>query len=158
MVRLSEPNFTTKPKVNEVAEDKLDKVGPIMNEIGVEAAAIVGGDPNGLFVYGELDDGVVYAAVFKDFGNEVRYFDFSDELAELLRDAWEAEPDRNLRWVAIEYEVNGTSFHVKLRYPEEFKLDEDASDRREAALKRRYGDKPIIYPPISDDFIELRRD
>ncbi len=139
--------------------DKLEKSGPLMNAIGVEGAVIVGGNPDGLFIYAEPDGGSVFLSVFRNEGDVVRYYPPTSELFDLIRAAWENEsPDENMRWAVIEYEVSGTSFHVELRYPEELKSDEDASDRREAALKRRYGDKPIVYPPIPDDLLELKRD
>jgi hypothetical protein len=34
--------------------------------------------------------------------------------------------------------------------------DEDSADRRRAGLKRRYGDKPVIYPPVPEHFQELK--
>lgn len=136
-----------------MAQDKLGKVEPILDALRAEGAAIAGGDPNGLYIYAELDDGVVYAGVFKDDAKAVRYFDPTHELADLLRDAWEAgNPDKSKRWVTMEYGVRGTKFDVQFRYGEEFDADEDVSDRREAALRKRYGDKPVIYPPMPKHF------
>src|SRR3546814_2141857 len=40
-----------------MADDKLDNLGPLMNEIGQELAEIVGGDPNGVFLYAEIGEG-----------------------------------------------------------------------------------------------------
>ncbi|MEA3388734.1 hypothetical protein [Sphingobium sp. CCH11-B1] len=34
-----------------MADDKLDKLGPILNEIGLALRDIVGGDPEGVFLY-----------------------------------------------------------------------------------------------------------
>ena len=138
-------------------EDRLDKIGPIMSATGEEGAAIVGGDPDGLYIYAEPDGGAVYAAVFKDEGEAVRYFDPTDNLFDLIRDAWEAEnSDEAKRWAVMEYEVQGTKFDVQFRYPEELDPNDYSSDRREAALKKRYGDKPVIYPPMPEHFQELK--
>jgi len=142
---------------DQMERDKLDELGPMMNEIGVEATEIVGGSPDGLYLFAEFDDGVIDAAVFKDEGNAVRYFDPTNLLFDLLGEAWEIEsPDSNRRWAVMHYEVRGTAFHVELTYPEELDLNEDMTDRRRAALKKRYGDKPIIYPPVPEHFMELK--
>lgn len=136
-----------------MAEDKFEKLGPILNAIGTEGAAIVGGNPDGLYIYGEPDGGAVMASVFRDEGNAVRYFDPTHELADLICDAWEAEsPNKRKRWAVIEYEVRGTKFDVQFTYPEELDPEDNVTDRRRAALKRRYGDKPVIYPPMPGDW------
>ena len=128
-----------------------------MNEIGVEGTQIVGGDPDGLYIFAEFDEGVVDAGVFKDEGDAVRYFDPTDLLFDLLSEAWEIEsPDSNRRWAVMHYEVRGTAFHVELIYPEELDPNEDMVDRRRAALKKRYGGKPIIYSPVPEHFLEMK--
>lgn len=140
----------------EAAQDKFDEIGPILNAIGGEGAAIVGGDPDGLYIYAELDDGAVVAGVFKDEGETVRYFEPTPELVGLLHDAWEAENwDEALRWVVMEYEVDGSQFDAQFRYAEELDPNEDSRDRRRAALKERYGGKPVIYPPVPEHFQEV---
>jgi hypothetical protein len=138
-----------KRRASGMAEDKFDKLGPLLNAIGGEAAVIVGGDPDGLYIYAEPADGTVYAAVFKDEG-VVRYFDPTDELAELIGHAWEMEGAKAKRWVVMEYSVTGRKFDVELTYPEDINPDDHASDRRRAALKRHYGDRRVVYPPMPD--------
>jgi hypothetical protein len=69
-------------------------------------------------------------------------------------EAWEARPEGH-RWLVMEYDVKGRSFDVNLIYPKDVKPDEDSMDRRQAALDRRYGKKPVIYPPIPDHFTVL---
>jgi hypothetical protein len=81
----------------------------------------------------------------------VRYYDPSDELYDLAMAAWEAEP-RDKRWLIMEYDVHGLQFNVHFTYPEEVDPKGFSSDRRQAALDRRYGDKPVIYPPIPEYF------
>ena len=143
--------FQTHAKANEMSEAKLDGLGPIMNEIGAEGALIVGGDPDGLYIYAEPNGGAVYAAVFKEDGAAVHYFDPTDELVDLIDQAWKLEnASEKMRWSVMEYEVRGTKFDVKLAYPEEVNPAEHSSDRRRVALKKRYGDKPVVYPPMPD--------
>ena len=51
-----EPRAGTERKVNRMSEDKFDGMGPKMSAIGEEAAADVGGDPNGIYLYVEVGD------------------------------------------------------------------------------------------------------
>ena len=140
-----------------MTESKLEKLGPLMNEIGAEAAEVVGGDPDGLYIFAEVESGTIFSAVFKDEGKSVRYYDPTDALEELIYEAWELESaNGSMRWTVMEYEVRGTKFDVKLIYPEELNPEEDAADRRRAGLKRRYGDKPVIYPPMPEHSWELK--
>ena len=95
--------------------------------------------------------------MFKDDGKSVRYSDPTDALEELIYEAWALESaNGSMRWTVMEYEVRGTKFDVKLIYPEELNPEEDSTDRRRSGPKRRYGDKPVIYPPIPDHFQELK--
>jgi hypothetical protein len=129
-----------------MGKDKYEVLGPLYSDVGGEVAHIVGGDPDGTFLYAEVGEGWVYAAVFKDEGSDVRYFDPSPELSELLLEAWEREEPAK-RWAVMEYEVKGTAFDARFLFPEEIDPKMHASERRPTVLKRRYGDKPIIYPP-----------
>ena len=56
----------------------------------------------------------------------------------------------------MEYEVLGTKFSAKFKFPVEVDVESFDVDRREEALKRRYGDKPIVYPPVPEHFMELK--
>ncbi len=139
-------------------EDKFDVLGPLMNDIGLELAEIVGGDPDGVYLYAEIGDRWDSPNVFKDEGNIVRYYRPSRLLSKLLWDAWHAEPsnEKKMRWSVMEYEVKNGKFEVSFRYPDEVDVEDFDEDRREAALNARYGDKPVIYPPISDGAFELK--
>ncbi|BCA60610.1 hypothetical protein [Sphingomonas sp. HMP6] len=129
--------------------DKFDKLGPIFDEIGHELGRIVGGDPDKTYLYAELQEGVVGAGVFKDEGNSVRYFDPSRPLIDLLIEAWEVE-EPGKRWEVIEYAVVGKEFDAVFKFPEELNPDEYEDERRDVALHARYGDKPVIYPPMPE--------
>ncbi len=85
--------------------------------------------------------------MFKDEGDQIRYYRPSPELSQLIYKAWLTE-DADKRWSVMEYEVVGTRCNAQFKFPDEVNVrtfDED--DRREVALKKRYGDKPVIYPP-----------
>lgn len=144
-----------------MAKDKFDIMGPLMNDIGGKLAEIVGGDPNDVFLYVEIGDRWIGYSIFKDEGNVVRYYDDNDSgLYDLLWDAWYAEPseEKKMRWSVMEYDVKDGKFSAFYRYPDEVDVEvfDVNSDRRETALKARYGDKPVIYPPIPEGTFELK--
>lgn len=137
-----------------MAEDKFEKLGPMFGAVGVEAATIIGGDPDGLYLYVEVGKGWIESSVFRDEGDVVRYYSASSDLNDVIMEAWEAEVLAK-RWAVMEYEVQGTKFDVQFRFPDEVDVESFEVDRREEALKRRYGDKPILYPPVPEHFMEL---
>ena len=141
-----------------MGSDKLEKLGPLMNEIGQELAETVGGDPNGVFLYVEIGEGWVDISIFKDEGKIVRWYDSQrTNLADLLWEAWYLEPDGpNMRWSVLEYEVRDRKFHVSLKYPEEVNVEIFDDERRETVLRARFGDKPVIYPPPPKNAFELQ--
>lgn len=132
-----------------MSKDKFDRIGPLLSAIGEEAAAIVGGDPNGLYLYVEIGDRWIGPSLFMDEGAEIQYFDPSRELIDAIWAAWRAE-DPDKRWAVMEYEITGTQFDARFRFPDEVDVESHDVDRREIALRHRYGDKPIVYPPIPE--------
>lgn len=138
-----------------MAEDRLNKFGPMLADIGGSAAALINGDPDGLYLYVEVGDRWISVNVFKDEGTAVRYYDPSSELSDLIYEFWKAEEPAK-RWAVMEYEVNGTKFDAQFQFPEEVDVESFDEDRRENALQKRYGDKPVIYPPLPPDFEELK--
>lgn len=129
-----------------MAEDRLDKFGPILAEIGGVAAKLVGGDPDGLYIYVEVGDRWHSVSVFKDEGSVVRYYRTSSELSDLICEFSQSE-DPDKRWSVMEYEIVGTKFDAQFKFSEEIDVENREIDHREIALKKRYGDKPIVYPP-----------
>lgn len=134
-------------------KDKYDAAGSLLSEIGYELADIVGGDPNGVFLYVEIGDGWAGPSIFRDEGDIVRYYrppgpGFSD----LLFDLWYAEADETKRWSVMEYVVKDGKFQASFKYPEEVDVTEPDTDRRDAALQARFGDKSVVYPPMEGMF------
>jgi hypothetical protein len=129
-----------------------------MNEIGRELANIVGGDPNGVFLYVEIGQGWAGPSVYKDEGDVVRYYDSSSlTLSDLLFEAWYAEAaEGNKRWSVMEYAVRDGKFEVSLKYPDEVDVEVVDRKRRQAALRAHYGDKPVVYPPPPKGAFELK--
>lgn len=138
-------SFRTKSGGDQVGSDKYDIIGPMLSEIGGEIGEVVGGNPDGAFLYAEGGEGWMASGVFKDEGDSIRYFRPTRKLGDLLLDLWNAEePDK--RWALMEYEIKGTSFDVQFRFPDEIDSSESEVERRPRALKKRFGDKPVIYP------------
>lgn len=135
-----------------MATDKYDKLGPMLSRIGEEAGAIVGGNPDGLYLYVEVGDGWIEPNVYRDEGNAVRYFDPTLELCHLIATARETEnpEDPASRWSVMEYEVHGTKFDAHFKFPDQVNVEKYDKNRRENALKKHFGDKPVIYPPMPE--------
>jgi hypothetical protein len=126
---------------------KFEILGPLYAEIGRQVSHDIGENPDGVFLYVEAGDGWVDASVFKDKGGFVQYYDASVELSELIIEAWETEPSGK-RWAVMMYEIKDGAFDATFRFPEEIDPEPVGIQRREDALRKRYGDKPVQYPPI----------
>jgi hypothetical protein len=141
-----------------VAKDKLDILSHLFNQIGVELVDIVGGDPDGIFLYVEIGEGWISPNVFKDEGNQIRYLDDNETLSDLLWEAWYAESDEGgvKRWSIMEYEIKQGKVDISFRFPDEVNVETISMDRRQTALRARFGDKPVVYPPIPEGAFELK--
>lgn len=133
------------------------QTGDMLNAVGQHLADIIGGNPDDTYLYAEMDEDSYEAGVFYDDGEQVTYFDPSDELFDELVDLWEfAEADK--KWVVLHYEVKDGKFEARFLYPDQLDPDEFSFDRRERFLLERYGDKPIIYPKPDGNFRTLTLD
>jgi len=133
-------------------KDRLDLLGSLLSGVGSVLANIADGDPEGVFLYVEIGDGWISSNIFKDEGELVRWLEPSDsELIDLLYEGWHLEP-KGKRWSVMEYDVKDGKFAVSFKYPEEVDVESMDHDRREDALVARYGDKPVIYPPLEGAF------
>ena len=131
-----------------------DKLTEILNSIGQNIAAIVGGDADDSYLYAEAADGSVEAGVFQSVGDQVIYHDPDDELLDDIQELWyAAETDKS--WEALRYNIKDRRFDAHFDYPDSFDPEETSTDRRERALKERFGDKPVIYPPPDEHFQDL---
>jgi hypothetical protein len=128
------------------AEERFGKLGPMLGAIGEQAAAELGGNPNGIYIYAEVGDRWYSVYLFRDEGDVVRCYKTSSELGLLVWEEWKAEAI-DKRWSVMEYEILGGQFDAHFQFPDEIDVEDVEVDRREIALKRRYGEKPIVYPP-----------
>lgn len=139
-----------------MTSDSLDALGPLMSEIGKLLTEAADGDPEGVFLYVEIAEGWVSTSIFKDEGNAVRWLEGDvHELSDLLFEAWYMAP-KDKRWSVLEYDIKDGKFEVAFKYPEEVNVESFEDERREAVLRARYGDKPVIYPPPPEGAIELK--
>ncbi|MBB3981816.1 hypothetical protein GGR44_001475 [Sphingobium fontiphilum] len=141
-----------------MAKDKLDILGRLFNEIGVELVHIAGGNPDRIFLYVEIGDRWISPNVFRDEGHQIRNLDGSEALSDLLWEAWYAESDEGgiKRWSIMEYEIKDGKLDITFHYPEEVDVEIIDDERRQTALRARFGDKPVVYPPIPEGAFELK--
>lgn len=133
------------------------QMGDMLNGIGQHLADILEQHPDGSYMYAEVDEGSCEAGVFLDEGEQVVYFDPSDELFDALFDLWEfAEADK--KWAVMHYEVKNGAFAVRFSYPDQIDPQESSVERRGRALQERYGDKPVIYPEPDETYHMLTLD
>ena len=127
--------------------------GPLLAAIGDVLIEDVIGDPDGAFLYAEVQPGVVAVSIYKDVGDRVVFSHPSSKLADRLSEAWEAlDPDK--RWTSISYIISGDRFSVEFEFPDELDPAEDHDDRRARRLQKKYGDKPIDYSAAWPDELE----
>jgi hypothetical protein len=132
-----------------VANDRITK---LLNEIGL----ILSEDPDhhtgDTLLHAELDNNFVASSVFKERGDHVLYYEPDlDRLGDALLDLWEAEKPEN-RWAELEYIMRKGKFEVVFTYFDEIDPKEEPLDRRARIVAQYFGDKPIKYPPMTDDF------
>lgn len=68
----------------------------------------------------------------------------------------ESEESGIKRWSIMEYEIKDGKFDVSFKYPDEVHVETISMERREAALRARFGDKPVVYPPMPNTAFELK--
>jgi hypothetical protein len=139
-----------------MAKDRFDTFGSMLSKIGGALAEMVDGDPDGIFLYVEIGAGWIGPSAFRDEGEVVHYLRCDDEtLLDLLWEAWRAEPEGQ-RWSVMEYDVKGREFAVAFKYPDEVDVEVMDEAREDAALRARFGDKKIVYPPMPEGAFEWK--
>lgn len=98
-------------------------------------------------LYAQLDRDVVGESIFKELSNQVLYRrPIIKRLPYALLDLWGAQEEVN-RLMEMEYLLRDGRFDVAYVYPDAIDVEEDVVERRARAVRRHFGDKPIIYPP-----------
>ena len=125
----------------------------LLNEIGQLLADATGHPLAGVLLYAQLATNMVGTDIFIERGNHVEYSWTRDGLTYPLLDLWEEE-EPGKRWAEMEYLLRNGKFTVTFTYPDEVDPDEDFDvhfARRDRIVKRHFGDKPIVYPPMPND-------
>jgi hypothetical protein len=128
-------------------EAPLQEIGSLM----VEAAS---GNPEGAFLYAEVEPGMTAWGLFIDRGGYVEYLVTDHRLVDAIVALWRvAPPDK--KWGGLSYAIAQGSLDAQFHYPDSWDEDEIYDDRRERILIARYGEKPIKYPPPPPEATQL---
>ncbi|USI71736.1 hypothetical protein [Sphingomonas morindae] len=120
----------------------------LLNEIGQSLMEDPDYPSEPTLLYTQLDHNMIRPAIFKELGNHFLYrSEMSDRLTYGLLDLWDAQNARD-RWTELEFVLRDGRFHVTYFYPDEIDPEEDLGVRSERSLRRHFGDKPIVYPPL----------
>ncbi len=137
-------------------DQKFDLLGPALNDVGREAVRLTGGDPDGIFLYVEIGEGWVGPSLFKEQGITLRYIDpQTAAIDRLIIDAWCLEPV-DKRWTSMAMTIKGGRFAVQFDYNDLEHSSESIDDRRQRILHSRFGERPVIYPPLRGPAWELK--
>lgn len=132
--------------------DKFGKLGSLLTEVGLEATALVGGDPDGLFLYAEMDDARLSVFLFRNEGKAVRWYLDSFELTERIQRVWSSAEAKE-RWAVMIYEVQGGKFDVSLSFPEEVDFTSEQPERVFNALWKRFPGRKVVRDKALDNFL-----
>lgn len=125
----------------------------LLNEIGRLLAQDREYPFENTLLYAQLDHNMVGESIFKELGNQVLYRrPVIEDLPDTLLDLWDLQEGHE-RWAEMEYLCRDGKFEVTYIYPDEIDPEEDLIERRARAVRRHFGDKPIVYPPWPDDDI-----
>jgi hypothetical protein len=130
------------------------RMGDILNDIAQEIAEMLGRLPDNAFLYAEADGEGREASIFAENNDGIFCRQPSDEMFELVGELWEAADD-DKKWAAVEYDIADGKFEANFIFPEQIDPEDISDDRRERALRKRYGDRPITYPPPNPDAIPV---
>ncbi len=126
-----------------------EEMGDLLNQIGQQVTNILGKVPNDVFVFIEAADQMSGGAIFENLPEQVVYHDFGHETHDTILELWEAAaPDK--KWSMLLYDIKDGKFSADFLYTDDLEGEWYALDYREDALRARYGDKPVIYPPMDD--------
>lgn len=131
-----------------------EKVGEILTDLGQHIAEITGRDPDGSFLYAEVDEGAYEVAIFSDEGDKVVYYGPDDELFDEIISLWNTALD-NEKWSVLTYDVKGDQFDSLFIYADQLDPEEEDYERRDRLVRARYGDKPVIYPDLGPNAVRL---
>ena len=135
-----------------------EEMGKLLNQIGQQVANFLGRVPDDVFVFIEAADQMSGGAIFENLPDQVIYHELGNETHDTILELWDAAPP-DKKWSMLLYDIKDGSFDAKFLYTDDLEDEWDSLDYREDALRARYGDKPVIYPPMYDgNWNELTED
>lgn len=133
------------------------KMGDILNAIGQELAYILDRVPDGAFFYAEGDDESYSASIFSPEGDVIVFYKPTDVIFDHVIELWHTAEEEK-KWAVLEYDVAEGKFEASFTFPEQLDPEDIEDDRRERALRKRFGDTPVIYPDIGPNAATLTLD
>ncbi len=123
-----------------------DRIDPLLSAIGERAVADLRGRIGDIYIYVEARESWLSDSLFSREHDAIHYHRAGRELGELIWELWNI-PERGKRWSVMEYQMSEGQREVQFRYPEEVNVEEFDISRRERAIRRRFGEIPIVFPP-----------
>lgn len=128
-----------------------DKKSALLKEIGELMAEDREYPLDGTLLRAVVGDNVISISIFKDRDNLIVYRRPNyQRMSAPFFELWEME-EPGKRWSEMEYLVKNGRFETVFVYPDEIDPNEEPLDRRARIVRRYFGEKPIVYPPWSDD-------
>ena len=121
------------------------------------AEAIISAAPDGpcvFFLYVEAARNVCEPSLFQEYEDHALYIDLDWEQFSLIYELWNQADEKN-KWGTMLYYLSDKQFTVEFDYNRRLDVEDDLHDYRGDALRERFGDKRILYPPF--DLDEARR-
>jgi hypothetical protein len=122
-----------------------EEMGKLLNQIGQLVAKTLGKVPDDVFVFIRAADQLSGGAIFENLPEQVIYHDFGHDVHDTILELWDAAP-ADKKWSMLLYDIKDGSFDAKFLYTDDLEDEWDSLDYRQDALRKRYGDKPVIYP------------
>ncbi|HEX7874685.1 MAG TPA: hypothetical protein VF475_17370 [Sphingobium sp.] len=129
------------------AKARIARDSVLLGVILGEAARLAGARPDDMFIHAVIGDRWSSTNIYHDEGDLVRYHPTPPELTERIWQLWEMD-EADDRWSIMEMGVDHGAFSAFFLHPGEIDVEASNIDWRQIALRRRYDDKPVIYPPI----------
>jgi hypothetical protein len=138
-----------------VFEMATEEMGDALNTIAQLVADVLGKTPDDVFVFIEAGDQWYGGAIFENLEDEVLYHEFEEGLGDIVLPLWEtAAPDK--KWSLLLIDIKDGRFDAEFVYTADMTHHPFEHEYRQDAVVKRYGEKPVIYPPMDDgDWQEL---
>lgn len=128
-------------------DDEARLIGAIADAIAYSGVRR-GGDA---LLYAEAGWNWVGGSLFVDHQTVIEWISSSDyHIDDLVLRLWMSAPDTK-KWRALTMAVGEKLFRTGFDYGEGWSEDQGEGDRREAIIRRFFGDKPIVYPSLDGD-------